>query len=177
MVAKLQGIGRELQALAANAGQSAQRTREALESEFQGGAESIRSQANVARDEAAKLEKVFETLKNNAQRTASIETFTKAAGSVATLGRAIQQVQNLGSIWKNNDLSAGEKILQTTINLATTISMAIPAITNLNKFFKLLTASKAADAAASTADAAANAVETGAITATGAAATKATFSL
>ena len=177
MITKLQGIGRELQALAANAGQSAQRTREALENEFQGGAESIRSQANVARDEAAKLEKIFETLKNNAQRTATIETFTKAAGSVATLGRAIQQVQNLGSIWKNTDLSTGEKLLQTIINLTTTISMAVPAITNLNKFFKLLTASKAEDAAASAADAAANAIETGAITATGAAAAKATVLL
>jgi len=131
----------------------------------------------MAADEAEKRQKIFDTLADNGQRTAIIETFTRAAGSVATLGRAIQQVQNLGSIWKNADLSTGEKILQTIINLTTTISMAVPAITNLNNLFKLLTASKAEDAAASAADAAANAVETGAITATGAAATKTTFSL
>ena len=177
MIAKLQAIGRQLKALAANAGQSAQKTREALENEFQGGAESIRNQVSMAADEAEKRQKIFDTLADNGQRTATIETFTRAAGSVATLGRAIQQVQNLGSIWKNADLSTGEKILQTIINLATTISMAVPAITNLNNLFKLLTASKAEDAAASAADAAANAVETGAITATGAAATKTTFSL
>jgi hypothetical protein len=121
-----------------------------------------------------KTEQATTALETGAQRMTrafNIETFTKTAGSIASLGAAIQQVQNLGSIWKNEDLSTGEKILQTITNLGMTIGMVIPALTNLNKVLKLVTASKASSTTATAAHTTANIAEAGALTATGTAAT------
>ena len=110
-------------------------------------------------------------------RAFNIETVTQMAGSITSLTFATQQFLNLGNIWKNQDLSLGEKIFQMVTNFTMSVSMAIPAITNLNKAFKLLKISKLEDASASITDTAANMTEAGALTATGAAATGATKAL
>ena len=114
---------------------------------------------------------------NSMTRAFNIETVTQMAGSITSLTFATQQFLNLGNIWKNQDLSLGEKIFQMVTNFTMSVSMAIPAITNLNKAFKLLKISKLEDASASITDTAANMTEAGALTATGAAATGATKAL
>jgi len=52
--------------------------------------------------------------------------FSDIAGGIAQVGSAIQQISNIGSIWKNEDLTAGEKMLQITTNLA----MSVPLLAN-----------------------------------------------
>jgi len=61
-----------------------------------------------------------------AQRAADIKSYAELAGGIAQVGSAIMQVQNLGSIWANADLSLGEKLLQTITNLA----ISLPMLTN-----------------------------------------------
>ena len=65
----------------------------------------------------------FVTGQERMQRAAKIENYAKMAGGIAQVGSAIQQVQNLGSIWKNSDLSTSEKVLQTVTNLAFSLPM------------------------------------------------------
>ena len=55
-----------------------------------------------------------------------IKQIVDTVGALGQLAFAIQSVQNIGSIWKNEDLTTGEKILQTIINL----SMVIPGLIN-----------------------------------------------
>jgi hypothetical protein len=52
-----------------------------------------------------------------------------------SLSMAIQSVKNLGNIWKNEDLSMGEKILQTTTALGMAIPMAINGLKGLKSTF------------------------------------------
>jgi hypothetical protein len=47
------------------------------------------------------------------------------AGGIAQVGSAIQQIQNLGSIWANADLDGGQKLLQTITNLSMSAPMLI----------------------------------------------------
>lgn len=67
------------------------------------------------------------------QRAFTIESITMLIGSVGSLAMGIQQLQNLGNIWANKDISAGQKILQTIINVSMSVGMLIPAILNLKK--------------------------------------------
>ena len=60
-----------------------------------------------------------------AENTQKIENYAKMAGGIAQVGSAIRQVQNLGSIWKNQDLTTGEKLLRTVTNLAMSLPMLI----------------------------------------------------
>ena len=59
----------------------------------------------------------------NTSRAIDIEKYTKIAGGIAQVGMAIQQVQRLGSIWKNADLTTGQKLLQTVTNLSMSFMM------------------------------------------------------
>jgi len=65
----------------------------------------------------------FVTGQERMQRAANIENWAKAAGGIAQVGSAIQQIQNLGSIWKNSDLSGGQKLFQTITNLSISLPM------------------------------------------------------
>jgi hypothetical protein len=40
-------------------------------------------------------------MKERAERNVAIQNMVELAGGITRLGSAIQQVQNLGSIWKN----------------------------------------------------------------------------
>jgi uncharacterized phage infection (PIP) family protein YhgE len=53
--------------------------------------------------------------------------FTALASMMMNVTTAIQGIKNLGSIWENDDLSTGEKILQTM----TSMSMILPAVISL----------------------------------------------
>ena len=59
------------------------------------------------------------------QKAAKIENWAKMAGGITQVGNAIRQIQNLGSIWKNADLSSGEKLLQTITNISASLPMLI----------------------------------------------------
>ena len=68
----------------------------------------------------------------------NIKTILDTINAVQQLTFAWQAFQNLGSIWTNEDLSKGEKILQTIMNLTAGISQVIVAIDNLKNVPKML---------------------------------------
>ena len=73
-----------------------------------------------------RFSRLFESFKNSMDkfsRAVNIENFTKLAGNIGRVGASIRQVQNLGSIWKNENISDGDKILQTVTNLAFSLPM------------------------------------------------------
>lgn len=78
----------------------------------------LKSVAGVATDEINKMAgKVY----------TAADGITALAGMMMNVTMAIQGIKNLGSIWENEDLSTGEKILQTM----TSMSMILPALVSL----------------------------------------------
>lgn len=65
----------------------------------------------------------LERLLGNANKLTNVQGFINLAGGMAQVARGIQQIQNLGSIWKNQDLTLGQKALQTITNLAFSLPM------------------------------------------------------
>lgn len=128
MRAKLEQIAHQFRGMAESARESAEQMGNDLEANFDRAAGS----ASEARAEAERNFKqksgAFETEEDRIKRAQSIESYTKLAGSIASVGMSIQQVKNLGSIIADKDLSTGEKALQITTNLAMTFSMLVPAI-------------------------------------------------
>ena len=118
----------------------------------------------------------FVTGQERMQRAASIENYAKMAGGIAQVGSAIQQVQNLGSIWKNEDLTTGQKLLQTITNLAISLPMLATGFTKATTalgLMKTMTTAEAVAAGISTSAEAAHAVSIGLVeSASGAAAIK-----
>lgn len=83
----------------------------------------------IKKDQAAADKKSLEAVDREGQgfveQLTQQDILTKITGIVAGLGSlafAIQTVQNLGSIWSNDDLTIGDKILETIMN----VSMALP---------------------------------------------------
>lgn len=85
------------------------------------------------------------------QRAFTIESITMLIGSVGSLAMGIQQLQNLGGIWANKDISVGQKIFQTITNVSMSVGMLIPAILNLKKAYDSLNITQGISSALSTA--------------------------
>lgn len=75
---------------------------------------------------------------SNKDRAVRIEEYAKAAAGLARIGSSIQQIQHLGSVWKNQDLSTGQKILQIVTNLSFSLPMLIKGIGAVGKATNLL---------------------------------------
>lgn len=67
-----------------------------------------------------------------------ISSITSVISSVGQLSFAWQSFQNLGSIWANEDLDYGEKVLQTIMNVSMALPMAVSALTDLKSSGELL---------------------------------------
>ena len=74
----------------------------------------------------------------NANKFTNIQGFINVAGGIAQIARGIQQIQNLGSIWKNADLSTGQKILQTITNLSFSLPMLVNGFRKVSTSLNLL---------------------------------------
>ena len=77
-----------------------------------------------------------------------VSQLVNVAQGLASIISAIKQFQNLGSIWKNEDLTTSEKFVQTLTTLCSVFAVAVPSIMNMVKAFKLLTAAETMTAAA-----------------------------
>jgi hypothetical protein len=75
---------------------------------------------------------------------------------------AVRNLQNLGSIWSNDDLTLGEKLLQTITNLGMAVGMIIPAYQKLNTIYKAHQAAKMAEITATNTDTGAKIANAGA---------------
>lgn len=67
-----------------------------------------------------------------------VQSLTNMTVAVGNLAFAWQSFQSLGSIWDDDDLEIGEKILETIINLSMAIPMATSGITDVAKGFQTL---------------------------------------
>ena len=63
--------------------------------------------------------------------TSSIQSIVQMTAAIGQLTSGIQTLINLGSIWKNEDLTTGEKVLQTFMAIGTALPLVINSITTL----------------------------------------------
>ena len=80
----------------------------------------------------------FDSEVDKASRAVTIENFAKMAGGIASVGAAIQQLQNIGSIWENKDLTTGQRLLQIITNLAISLPMLTTGLTKAMTAMKLM---------------------------------------
>ena len=106
-----------------------------VQAEAQSQAQSDSRQAQGAVD--TKKEDLQEGL-NRGKQVVGIKSLTETIAAVGRLTAGVKQFQNLGSIWKNQDLSAGEKLFQIISNLAISLPMMITSIISLSEGFKKL---------------------------------------
>ena len=173
LLAELELIAGALKGMTANAGTAAAEIRKKLETEFQGTAESISAQAEAATRKADTLAAQFETSISRISRAATIENFAKMAGGIASVGTAIQQLQNLGSIWNDKDLTTGQKLLQIITNFAISLSMLTAGFTKAMTVMKLMEVETYKNSAAAAAAIIANGAHAVSLGAVGVAASKA----
>ena len=98
--------------------------------------EEIRSvkESKKANEEAKKArEESSKSIKNakGAQKQWS-DTLVQSAQSTLSLVSALQSIINLGNIWSNENLTGGEKLLQTIMALGTAIPMAVSGLKGLS---------------------------------------------
>lgn len=102
---------------------------------------SIRELANAEAQAALDTEQ-WAQRQANLQRQMNIQNVVNMTAAVGQLGFAITSISNLGDIWTEEDVSVGNKLLQTLMNLTITIPMlvsSIPAITQGISSIKKLT--------------------------------------
>jgi len=115
----------------------------------------------------------FDSEVDKASRAVTIENYAKMAGGIASVGTAIQQLQNLGSIWKNEDLSTGQKLLQIITNFAISVPILTTGLTKVMTAMKLMEVTTYANSAAAAAAITANGAHAVSLGAVGVAASKA----
>ena len=141
---KLKGVATQINALVNVSQKSAKNLRQQLTEEFEGGINSLTEQIEILKQRIKELEGDFSKTVDEGLRTSTIQSYAKLAGGITSVGMSIQQVQHLGSIWKNNDLSQGEKLLQTVTNLGMTLPMLGTGIKSVIDSLKVLTAGSTA---------------------------------
>ena len=112
--------------------------------DLQGLQEKLKNLYNLQRQ----IEEEYQIMKQRSERTITVQNVVELAGGIARLGSAIQQIQNLGSIWKNEDLSIGQKLLQTITNLAISLPMLATGFTTTATGLGLMTVATTAEEAA-----------------------------
>lgn len=90
----------------------------------------------------------FESWLKQLQIKDKINNFVNLAGAFGQAASSIQAISQIGSIWNNEDLTGGEKFLQTVTNLGFALPMLTASLTNINKMFGLETTVKGAAVAA-----------------------------
>ena len=103
----------------------------------------LNKELSQTEDEAAQAEAALNKLKKNFELTKVTGEIVDLAGGIANMASAAQNFINLGSIWQNEDLSVGEKLLQTISNLAFMVPMVIKGFTDARKSLSSLLGSAA----------------------------------
>ena len=94
-------------------------------------------------------EQEYDVLKQKAQTSIQTKDLVALAGGIASVGTSIQQILNLGSIWKNTDLSVGQRFLKIITSLAVTLPIlfsGLKKIITTTKLFTVITNQQAAAA-------------------------------
>ena len=111
---------------------------EGLSNSFNYTKNSLPAREDAARRAFQQNESNVDESLNNTSRAIDIEKYAKIAGGITQVGMAIQQVQRLGSIWKNADLSTGQKFIQILTNASMSALMFGRGMGQLAKSFGLV---------------------------------------
>lgn len=111
-------------------------------------AQAIDNEVNGAFDrQKEKVDSAKESVDNfheSSERVGRIESFVRLTSGISGMTAALSDLKNLGNIWNNEDLTTGEKLLQTIMSLTTGLAMLASSIqdiknSNFNDLFKSLT--------------------------------------
>lgn len=94
------------------------------------------------REEMHRTEEGAESFTNRMSKAFDIQKMVTVAGSLGQIANSIRQLQNLGSIWKDKDLSFNQKMLQTITNIGFSLPMLVNGFTKLNTVLKLFEATE-----------------------------------
>lgn len=98
--------------------------------------EAIRQSGEAATDAENKVsayEKVVKELTDDQRRLVNTQAWVKLASDLTMIASVANNIQALPNIWQNNDISDGEKVLQTITNIGSTLGVALPSIlSNIN---------------------------------------------
>lgn len=78
-----------------------------------------------------RLEEATANYKNSLKEISSIEVWVSGAASVNQLAFAIQSLSNIARVWENDQITTGEKILQTFTNLSSAALMTLHSFSGL----------------------------------------------
>lgn len=105
-----------------------QATRQSNEAIRQSGEE-----ATDAKNKVSAYEKVVKELTDDQRRLVNTQAWVKMASDLTMIASIANNIQALPNIWQNNDISDGEKVLQTITNIGSTLGVALPSIiSNIN---------------------------------------------
>lgn len=108
-------------------------------------AEDLRSKLVQVKVEKTTLGNQNVDIVNKQELQAQIQGYIQLASSLGQVAMGIQTIKNLGNIWSNKDISLGERLLQTMMNLGMTLPMLVSSYEKLqsaggiSSFLKLLT--------------------------------------
>lgn len=100
--------------------------------------QSIIDKLKMAQFETENCKKKVEEFQKSIQQLSSVKTYTEMIAGLGQIASGVRNVVNLTKIWKNENLSLGQKILQTFTNASMTIGMLSNGITKVSKGFSLI---------------------------------------
>ena len=139
-VAKLQQIAGHARGIAKDTGTQMGTVGKQLEAGFNETFTNIDNGYQKTLDSLKQKKGQFEASLNVSLRGMTLKYLTDTASGIASIGMAIQQVQRIGSIWNNKDLSTSEKMLQIITTAAFTLPMLISGIQKIIPVLKASTA-------------------------------------
>ena len=83
----------------------------------------IKGASNTFGKEVDRMEQQWKEFQTALQQKSNIANVVNLIGTMGQLASAMQTIINLGSVWQNEDLSTGEKLLQTISSLGMTLPM------------------------------------------------------
>ena len=100
--------------------------------------QSIIDKLKMAQFETENCKKKVEEFQKSIQQLSSVRTYTEMVAGLGQIASGVRNVVNLTKIWKNENLSLGQKVLQTFTNASMTIGMLSNGITKISKGFSLI---------------------------------------
>ena len=90
---------------------------------------------DIAATSSQKLGGEYGTFMDEKKAQRGVQGVSDLASATMSYAMAIESVQNLGSIWNNEDLSTGEKLLQTVMSLSMAFGGLVQSIPQMQKAF------------------------------------------
>ena len=93
--------------------------------------------ADEATEKVRTLSETFSDAMDRMFNAQKLKTFTDTVGALGRIGSGISQLKNLGGIWNKEDVSIGDKILQTLTSVGFALPMVVSGIKNLGAALSL----------------------------------------